>query len=94
MVKSLDDGVMRKPTSAFTGSRTSKSLNFYDIIAKGDNPNGQTTISPAEVTRGGESIGYGQQRWRESADGNRWGNNPMLDAGSDYSWPAIPKKKK
>lgn len=79
--QNLDNGVMRKPTSPFTGSRTSHSMDFESIIAKGENPNGQTTIALSEVSRGGQTAGRGycSYRWGGDTDGGRWNSNPMLN---------------
>lgn len=75
---SLDNGVMRRPSKPDTGARSSRSMDFKSIIAKGENPNGQTTIAPTEVCRGGQSVGYPSYKWNKGTDGDRWGSNPNL----------------
>lgn len=74
--QNLDNGVMRKPSSSFTGSRTSKSMDFEAVIAKGENPNGQTTIALTEVSRGGQPAGYKNYRPGKGTEGDRWNSNP------------------
>jgi len=97
--QNLDNGVMRKPTKPDTESRSSHSMDFKSIIAKGENPNGQTSITPAEVSRGGQTSGrgYSSWKWGNSTDGDRWNNNPMLNKGDVYDNMVVtdvPKKKK
>ena len=83
--QNLDNGVMSKPTKPDTNNRTSRSMDFKSIIADGENPNGQTSISPAQVTRGGETAGRGYDCYRPSkpTDGERWGSNPNLNEGGE-----------
>ncbi len=76
--QNLDNGVMRKPTKPDTESRSSRDMDFKSIIAKGENPNGQTTIAPTEVCRGGQSVGYPNYRPGKGTDGSRWNGNPNL----------------
>lgn len=96
--QNLDNGVLSKPTSPFTGSRTSRDMDFEAIIKKGENTNGQTSITPAEVSRGGQTSGrgYSSYNWGNDTDSRRWNSNPMLNQGSEYgvSVPVLNSKKK
>lgn len=80
----LDNGVMDKPTTPITNSRSSKSMNFYNAIANGENSNGQTTIAPAEVVRDGQNQGYEQWGCGGTTDGNRWNGNPVLNKKREW----------
>lgn len=67
----LDNGVMKGRQSG-PDNKQGKSLNFFDVIAKGENPNGQTTHAPGQVVQGGEVI-YEQERYpRDFQGGSRW----------------------
>ena len=79
MVKqSLDNGPLRRPTQPDTGSRSSRDMDFKSIIAAGENPLGQTSISPAQVTRAGQPVGRPDYRWNKGTDSSRWNSDPTL----------------
>jgi hypothetical protein len=98
--QNLDNGVMNRPTKPDTGNRTSRSMDFKAIIGEGENTNGQTSITPAEVSRGGQTAGRGYDcwKWGGNTDSKRWNSNPMLNEGDGYSSmsmiPAIGVSKK
>ncbi len=101
MVKQyLDNGPLRRPTKPDTESRSSSDMDFKAIIARGENTNGQTSIAPAEVSRGGQTAGrgYSSWNWGGNTDGGRWNSNPMLNEGDGYESmlcgiSRTPKKK-
>jgi hypothetical protein len=75
--QSLDNGVMNLPNVPEPGSRQStqarmgKNMDFYSMIAGGENEHGQTTISPAMVTRAGKTV-YDQEDYPNTQKGDRW----------------------
>lgn len=76
--QNLDNGPIGKPSipgpqpRAGTQQGIGKNMDFFSAIAKGENPNGQTTHAPGQVVCGGE-VCYEQERYpRDYQGGSRW----------------------
>jgi hypothetical protein len=64
-----------------------KNIDFPGLVAKGENPDGLAVHAPsgtyypkADEVCGGDGHEY---HWKPSADGDRWGHNPMPEHNGD-----------
>lgn len=79
----LDNGVLGNPPKTALGRQQGSVMNFYDVIAEGENPNGQCSIVPGGRTCEGTSVEWNSYYNRSQPNGERWGKRPTRKTDYD-----------
>lgn len=64
-------------------------INWDGMIAKGENPNGQTSQTADSTIRNQDGLGPQEWHWNQSADGARW-NDGFQPKPESFANPATP----